>query len=122
MPAAPQRVSQPSGDPEAGRVIYNQTYVTSSGGWACSLCHSVTPNEQRLIGPGLWNIAVRGETRVEGQNAYEYIHTSIVAPNDYIVPADAGGPYPPGLMPQNYAEVLTEQELEDVIAYLFTLR
>ncbi len=122
MPPAAAQGGQPSGNPEAGRVVFNQTYVTSSGGWACSLCHSVSPDGLRLIGPGLWNIAITGETRVAGQNAYDYIHTSIVAPNEYIVPADAGGPYPPGLMPQNYAEVLSEQELEDVIAYLFTLR
>lgn len=119
---APAAAVGPTGDAAAGMVVFNQSYTTSAGQWACSLCHSVTENELRLIGPGLWNVAVRAETRVEGQAAYDYIHTSIVAPNDYIVPADAGGPYPPGLMPQNYTEVLTAQELENVIAYLYTLQ
>ncbi|MDZ4770227.1 MAG: hypothetical protein SGJ24_13945 [Chloroflexota bacterium] len=113
----------PSGDPVAGQVVFNQSYTTTSGQWACSLCHSISPDELRGIGPGQWNVAIRAETRVEGQSAYEYLHTAIVAPNDFIVPPDASGvPYPANLMPQNYAEVLTEQELEDVIAYLFTLQ
>ncbi|MCK6580377.1 MAG: c-type cytochrome [Anaerolineae bacterium] len=113
---------QPSGDAAAGQGVFSTTYTTASGQWACALCHSVTQDELRLIGPGLWNVAVRAETRVEGQNAYQYVRHSILAPNDFIVPADAGGPYPPNLMPQNYQEVLTPEELEDVIAYLFTLK
>ncbi|MBL8133849.1 MAG: c-type cytochrome [Anaerolineae bacterium] len=113
---------QPSGDPVAGQVVFTTTYTTASGQWACSLCHTATQDEMRLIGPGLWNVSVRAETRVDGQNAYQYVRHSILAPNDFIVPADAGGPYPPSLMPQNYQEVLTPEELENVIAYLFTLK
>lgn len=114
--------SEPTGDAAAGQVVFNTTYTTASGQWACVLCHSPAPEQLRLIGPGLWDVSVRAETRVEGQNAYDYLHTAIVAPNDYIVPEDAGGPYPPGLMPQNYAEVLTPEDLENVIAYLYTLK
>ncbi len=113
-------------DPVAGQAAFALARTMPDGAiWACAQCHSVTPDELRLIGPGLWNIAVRAETRVEGQSALEYIHTSIVAPNDYIVPPDANGaPYPPGLMPQHYAnpEVLTEADLNNIIAYLLTLQ
>jgi mono/diheme cytochrome c family protein len=108
-----------AGDPEAGQVVFNAPHETAVGVWMCGQCHSITPDELRLIGPGLWNVAERAETRVEGENAVEYIRNSILHPNDYIVPGEPS--YPEGLMPQNYADVLSEQELNDVIAYLLTL-
>ena len=109
-----------NGDPTNGQVLFNTVHNTASGPWACALCHSVSPDEARLIGPGLWNVSVRAETRVQGETALEYIHNSIVNPNAFIVP-DASSPYPAGLMPQDFATVLTEQEINDIIAYLFTL-
>lgn len=108
-----------AGDPEAGQVVFNAPHETAVGVWMCGQCHSVTPDELRLIGPGLWNVAERAETRVEGQNAVEYLHNSILHPNDYIVQGEPA--YPEGLMPQNYADVLTEQEVNDLVAYLLTL-
>ena len=83
--------------------------------FACATCHQVA-SEDRLIGPGLLNIAARAETRVEGEDALEYIHTSIVDPSAFVVPD-----YPDGLMPQVYGEILSEEEIQDIIAYLFTL-
>ena len=108
-----------TGDPEAGEVVFTTQFTTASGMWMCSQCHSVTPDELRLIGPGLWIVAERGETRVEGETAVEYIRNSILHPNDFIAPGDPA--FPPGLMPQNYEEVLTEEQLNDLIAYLLTL-
>ncbi|MBK8024090.1 MAG: cytochrome c [Chloroflexi bacterium] len=113
---------QPTGDPVAGQTVFITPFTTTQGTWSCNLCHTVTADEMRLIGPGLYNVSVRAETRVPDMNAYQYIRHSILVPNDFIVPADAGGPYPPGLMPQNYEEVLTPAQLEDVIAYLVTLK
>lgn len=108
-----------TGDPEAGAEIFTTQFTTASGIWMCSQCHSNTPDELRLIGPGLWNVAVRAETRVEGQTAVEYIRNSILHPNDFIAPGDPA--FPPGLMPQDYEEVLTEEQINDLIAYLLTL-
>lgn len=109
-----------AGDPANGQVVYTTMHTTANGSWSCAMCHSVTPDEARLIGPGLWNVALHAETRVEGQSAYDYIHESIVAPDVFIAPGDP--PYPAGLMPQNWGEVLTPEELDDVIAYLYTLQ
>ncbi len=105
-----------SGDPVHGQELYN--LLRPEVGFACATCH-YPDQETRLIGPGLLGISERAATRVEGQSALEYIHTSIVNPNAYIVEADP--PYPPGLMPQIYADLWTEEELNDIIAYLFTL-
>jgi hypothetical protein len=105
-----------SGDPGNGQLLYN--LLRTEVGFACATCH-YPDQETRLIGPGLLGISERAATRVEGQSALEYIHTSIVNPNAYIVEADP--PYPPGLMPQIYEELWTEDELNDIIAYLLTL-
>lgn len=102
-----------------GQVLFNEPHETANGVWACSQCHSVTADEMRLIGPGLYNIGVRAETRIAGQTAYDYLHNSIIHPNDFIAPGDP--PYPAGLMPQNFVDMLTEQEINDIIAYLMTL-
>lgn len=113
-------------DAEAGEVAFNEMRTMPEGAvWACSQCHSVTPDEMRLIGPGLWNIAVHAETRVEDMEALDYIHESIVDPNAFIVPPDANGvPFPENLMPPHYGDpdILPEDELNNIIAYLLTLQ
>lgn len=121
-PTAVPTVHVPEGDAANGQRIFNESRTTAQGAWSCSLCHSVTPDEARLIGPGLFNVSVRAESRIPGVSAYDYIHDSILHPQAFIVPADAVGPYPENLMPQNYEEVLTPAELEDVITYLFSLK
>jgi mono/diheme cytochrome c family protein len=113
-----------AGDVAAGEAAFNLARSMPDGSvWACAQCHSISEDELRLIGPGLWNVAVRAETRVEGEDTLTYLYNSIIHPNDYIVPPDANGaPYPENLMPQAYADVLTEDELANVIAYLQTLQ
>jgi hypothetical protein len=46
----------------------------------------------------------------------EYIRTSIVNPGAYVVKT-----FSDGLMPQNWAEIYSEDEIDDLIAYLLTL-
>ncbi|MDX2139420.1 MAG: cytochrome c [Chloroflexota bacterium] len=108
-----------TGDVARGEQLFNTPYQTASGQWICANCHST--GENRLIGPGMGGLAARAATRVEGQDAATYIANSILHPNDFIVPADAGGPYPQDLMPQNYSEILSEQDVQDLVAYLSSL-
>lgn len=112
------------GNVENGRTIFNQQYDTSVGPWICASCHSVDENQQRLVGPPMWGIYERAAQRAEDAGVADevvYMHQSINAPQAYIVPADAGGAYPENLMPPNYEELFTEQELDDLTAYLLTL-
>jgi mono/diheme cytochrome c family protein len=86
----------------------------------CAGCHG-EPGGAGLVGPNLGGIATRAGTRVPGQSAEEYITTSIVNPNDYVVSECPAGPCAAGLMPQTYGQTLTEQELDGLVQYLLTL-
>lgn len=116
-------IAEVAGDPVNGQIVFTTQHTLPDGSaWACASCHSVTPDELRLIGPGQWNIAQRAATRVEGQSAAEYIRVSILQPQDFIAPTREGEPAWALNMPAGWDVVLTEQELNDVIAYLFTLQ
>ena len=77
-----------------------------------------------LIGPSMIGIADRAGTRVAGQSAEEYLHNSILLPNDYLVPNTdtrifaAGGA---SLMFQQYADYLSDEDVNNLVAYMLTL-
>jgi cytochrome c2 len=102
------------GDPNNGEVLFN-TFQREAG-FMCATCHWVD-TEAQLIGPGLLNIALRAQTRVEDQDAVDYLFESIVDPDAYVVDG-----FPAGLMPDNWAQIYSEDELYDLVAYLLTLR
>lgn len=106
--------SAPAGDPAKGKVHFEQ--MRPEVNFACVTCHYVDKEDQ-LIGPGLLNVGTRAETRVEGQSAYDYLHASIVDPSAYVVKN-----FPDKLMPQTYKDLWTEEEINDIIAYLLTLK
>jgi mono/diheme cytochrome c family protein len=110
--------AEAAGDPAAGQQLF--TTMVAEAGFMCSTCHSTTPDQQRLIGPGLYNVREHGlvDAHMEGQDLITYLHTSIVDPQAHIVPGDP--PYPP-IMPTVYGQVFTEQQISDIIAYLLSL-
>lgn len=99
-----------AGDAERGAVLFTQSI---GGQAACSTCHAL--DETRIVGPGMNGIAVRAAERVAGQTAAEYLHTSIVNPGAYVVEGY------PNIMPNTFAQALSEQQVNDLVAYLFTL-
>ena len=102
-----------SADAERGAALFSE--LQSEAGFACAGCH-YTDSESRLIGPGLLHIGARAETRVSGQSAVDYLFRAIVDPADFLVPD-----YDAGVKPSNYAQIFSEAELYDIIAYLLTL-
>ncbi len=102
-----------SADPASGKQLFN-TFQPAAG-IACSTCHRVD-SEERLVGPGLLNVGQRAATRVPGLSAVEYLHQSIVSPGAYVVEGYAG------LMPKNWGQVFSENQINDLIAYLLTLK
>lgn len=101
------------GNADNGKVLFETFRAEVS--FACATCHRVD-SEERLIGPGLLNVANRVEGYGTSETASEYVHHSIVAPNDFVVPD-----YPAALMPQTYAQVFTEEEINDLVAYVLSL-
>jgi len=81
----------------------------------CGACHSTTP-DTIIVGPSLAGVANRASDRVEGQDAYTYLLTSVMQPDAYLVEGYEN------LMPNNLSKQLTGEELDAVIAYLQTLK
>ncbi len=54
-----------------------------------------------------------------------YLHTSIIKPNAFVVPNEDQKAYSVGgqsLMYQNFAKDLTPEQIDDIVAYLLTLK
>jgi mono/diheme cytochrome c family protein len=110
-----------TGDPERGQVVFTTQHQMPDGpSWMCATCHSITPDEQLLIGPGLWNVSVRALTYPGVTDPAVYVHDSIVSPADFTAPHPQGIDWPLP-MPTTWAEVLTEQVIADLVAYVMTL-
>jgi len=86
--------------------------------FGCLACHSV--DGSKLIGPtwkGLFNSQVTladGSTMTADE---AYLRESIVNPN-----AKVSGGFPAGVMPGNFGQQMTEQQINDVIAYIESLK
>ena len=100
-------------DAENGAALF-MTFQDAAN-YSCSNCH-LPDSEKTNLGPGLLNIKDRAATRVEGMSAAEYIYQSIVDSKAYTVEG-----FDPDLMPQNWAEIYSDLQIFDIVAYLMTL-
>ena len=77
----------------------------------CSSCHTIDGSSAAgNIGPNLTNVyAAQGE---------DYVRESILNPNAVIAPVCPTGSCPSGVMPQNFAELLSDQDIDNIITYL----
>ncbi|KFZ31872.1 cytochrome C [Pseudidiomarina salinarum] len=95
---------------------------------ACTACHSTHPGAD-MAGPTLAGLATRAQAIItsadyqgEAEDVEGYIRESIVAPSAYLVPGSmysAGGT---SFMPQGYDESLTQEQIDQLVAYLATLK
>ena len=97
-----------------GSELFSAKALGSSPG--CVTCHSLTP-DQVLVGPSLAGVARRADGRVAGMNAAEYLERSIIAPGAYIVDTFDGPK-----MPDNYAEILSSEQIDSIVTYLLEMR
>lgn len=98
----------PQGDPERGRMRFAEV--------GCNGCHMVE-GVGGMIGPDLSGIAsapLREPDRWPSVEAY--LRESIVEPQAYLVPR-----YPPD-MPTAERLGLSDQDIDDLVGYLLTLR
>lgn len=84
----------------------------------CISCHAVEPGKQaEVMGNNLSNVGNRAGQTVRGQSAEAYLYASIVDPDVYL----AGG-FQEGIHYRGYGKVLSRQQLNDLVAYMLTLR
>jgi cytochrome c oxidase subunit 2 len=87
-----------AGNPEEGGQLFN-----SQG---CSGCHTLAAaGASGTTGPNL-DGALKGKTP-------DFIKTSIIDPND-----DIAQGYPPDVMPQNFGDVMSPEQIDSLVAYL----
>ncbi len=118
MMGTDMHVALPPGDPEAGQAL-------AEGTLGCAACHTLSP-----VGPP-WattdeqpGLAERAGLRI-GQDSYlgeattaeEYLIESVVQTNAHVV---AG--YQENIMPPNFGERITLQNMADLLAYMLTFR
>ncbi|MCU0481307.1 MAG: cytochrome c [Anaerolineae bacterium] len=110
---------QEFGNVAKGQEIFNTTYeVNTASGlaeWKCATCHLVD-SDVAGVGPGLYSLSDRAGGRIPGYPAEVYVYHSIMTPLQYIVSG-----YPENLMPIGYGEVLSQQDIYDVSAYILSL-
>ncbi|MEM9951489.1 MAG: c-type cytochrome [Chloroflexota bacterium] len=99
-----------SADVEEGERLYTGALVP-----ACTTCHLEADSSVRQVAPSLVGYREIAGTRVEGQDAYTYTYNAIRYANDYVVEG-----YQANVMPV-YDNILTDQEVYDLIAYIWTL-
>lgn len=107
----------PAGDPVTGELLYNGQTLSDPNLPTCISCHPVQPGEAGNIGNNLSNIGNRAAVTVPDQTAEEYLRTSIVEPDAYL----AGG-FQEGIHYRGYKEALTQQQINDLVAYMLTLK
>jgi cytochrome c551/c552 len=88
----------PTGNPQAGQAVF--------AGSGCGSCHTLAAaNASGTIGPNLDEV-------LQGKDA-AFIRTSIVDPNAVIAQG-----YGPNIMPDNFGEQLSDEELGNLVAFL----
>ena len=103
----------PSPEEEADPVARGQRVYLDTG---CGGCHTIDGLSAGNVGPNQNNIGSVAATRIPGMSAEDYIRESILDPSAYVVEG-----YPDDVMPKNYSELLTSDELSDLVAFFLSL-
>lgn len=82
--------------------------------YGCIGCHSLDPAVQ-MTGPTWFDVADTVVNRVPGESPALYLYHSILLPNSHVVEG-----YPQNIMPQNYQDLLSQEDVADIVAYLLT--
>jgi nitric oxide reductase subunit C len=122
-PAAPAPATTTGGNAANGQALFSQSILGGNAG--CATCHSLEAGKA-LVGPSMAGIATRAGSTVPGESAEQYIRQSIMDTNAFLAKgcnaADPEAPCLANLMPQNWPEKLSAQEIDDLVAYLLTLQ
>lgn len=119
QPSSAVQTPEVAGDPQKGKEIYDDFNYSR-----CNFCHSLDGSEFRG-GPTLLGISERAGTRVAELSATEYLRQSILEPSAFIVEGYEKEMATYELVERQEGEhkqafTITEQELDDLIAFLLT--
>jgi len=92
---------------ERGKQVYREK--------SCASCHQIG-TDGATIGPPLTHIGAIAQSRTPGTSAEDYIRGSILDPGAYIVPGY------PDTMPRGLARGLSQEDFDDLVRYLLTLK
>jgi cytochrome c553 len=116
--AACGAVSDAAGDPARGKQLFDGAVALADArAPACATCHAITPGVDTGSGQSLAHIGDSAGAMVPGQPAEAYLRIAITDPDAYL----AGG-YQEGIMYRGYAQALTTQQINDLVAYMLTLK
>ncbi|MDX1994002.1 MAG: c-type cytochrome [bacterium] len=114
--ATPEAAAIAQGDAAHGRLLFAEGQDNAP---PCVTCHAIGQTALHqfgaTIGPNLHRLAERADERVTGLSAEDYIRASIVDPSAYVVEGYSD------LMYKAYAEAFSEDDLNDLVAYLLSL-
>ena len=98
IPAKPPPPAASEGDPTAGKEVFQAQ--------GCASCHTFSAaGSSGSVGPNL-------DEALQGKDA-AFIRESIVDPNKTIATG-----YPPNVMPADFGQKLTSEQLDDLVAFL----
>jgi mono/diheme cytochrome c family protein len=81
----------------------------------CGSCHQIGTDGDTK-GPQLTHIGTVADTREPGVGAEDYLRQSVLDPGAYLVPGF------PDTMPRGQARGLSQEDFDDLVQYLQTLR
>ncbi|MBI2912256.1 MAG: cytochrome c [Chloroflexi bacterium] len=113
--AVPQFQRPQTAQEEATSQVERGRAIFTSPSAGCFLCHAIGGGAASR-GPDLAGVAGGAGTRRPGMDAEEYLRESITTPGAYLVPS-----YAP-IMPPDLAQRLSSEQMDDLIAYLLTLK
>jgi mono/diheme cytochrome c family protein len=90
---------------KAGEELFAQTVIGSQAG--CITCHSLEEGVV-VVGPSMAGIGSRSE---------DYLRESILDPDAQLVDG-----FPAGTMPQVWGDELTSEQVDQLVAYMLTLK
>ena len=95
---------------------------------ACIACHSVAPGVN-MVGPSLAGLSARteallasGDYKGKAKDLAGYIHESITEPSAYVVPGPMYSANGVSFMPTTYSKDLTPAQIDQLGAYLSSLK
>jgi len=109
-------VAAANGNAANGKKIFNSSMIGKSP--ACHICHSLEPGK-KIVGPSLAGIAsdAAGDAKKAGMSTHDMLKQMITDPN-----AEIAEGFPANVMPQNFKTELKAKQLDDVVAFLMTLK